>query len=350
MPLDGLSTRTLANLLYYSGGTFLDWGDRARAEELWGQLDEVTSHTRDAQALLFPLVTQIALATMDGHLEDAVEAGERLIARSEELGSPMFGRQFANMSLSSLLHLGRAPEAQETLSQTAEANRLAGVQSTGGIGLPFLALVLAHLGRHDEAKSTLDQAITQRGISIDNHELPTNVHLLLLETVVIIGDRSSASLLASTLAGKAPIHELIPTCVARHLGAAAALLGDREKAKEYYQQALEVCARVRFRPEIALTRLQLAELLLEEAEEIEQGSPHPNPLPKGEGTSSLPPGERGEPSSPSTGEDTGGGDASSNSIRKEAMAHLDFAIGEFQEMKMGPSLERALRHKGLLKA
>ena len=32
------------------------------------------------------------------------------------------------------------------------------------------------------------------------------------------------------------------------------------------------------------------------------------------------------------------------------MAHLDFAIAEFTEMKMQPSLERALRHKGLLSA
>lgn len=37
-------------------------------------------------------------------------------------------------------------------------------------------------------------------------------------------------------------------------------------------------------------------------------------------------------------------------LRREAMEHLDFAITEFQEMKMRPYLERALRHKGLLTA
>jgi hypothetical protein len=36
--------------------------------------------------------------------------------------------------------------------------------------------------------------------------------------------------------------------------------------------------------------------------------------------------------------------------RDAAIEHLDFAIGEFREMKMQPSLERALRHRGLLKA
>jgi hypothetical protein len=60
----------------------------------------------------------------------------------------------------------------------------------------------------------------------------------------------------------------------------------------------------RVRPEIALTRLELAELRLEH---------YPDE-------------------------------------RDAAIEHLDFAIGEFREMKMQPSLERALRHRGLLKA
>ncbi len=32
------------------------------------------------------------------------------------------------------------------------------------------------------------------------------------------------------------------------------------------------------------------------------------------------------------------------------LEHLDFAISEFREMKMQPSLERALRHKEILGA
>jgi hypothetical protein len=36
--------------------------------------------------------------------------------------------------------------------------------------------------------------------------------------------------------------------------------------------------------------------------------------------------------------------------KSEAIEHLDFAIKEFRDMKMQPSLERALRHKEILKA
>ena len=80
-----------------------------------------------------------------------------------------------------------------------------------------------------------------------------------------------------------------------------------------------MCAKIGFRPEIALTRLGMAELLLAEAEDV--GAIHESPPQRTE-----------------------------QDIRREANEHLDFAIGEFRAMKMTPSLQRALRHKEILKA
>lgn len=77
-----------------------------------------------------------------------------------------------------------------------------------------------------------------------------------------------------------------------------------EEARNHYQEAMKVCTEIRFRPELALTRLQLAELLLEHYREE----------------------------------------------RTQAVKYLGFAINEFREMKMQPSLERALRHKEILGA
>ncbi len=93
-------------------------------------------------------------------------------------------------------------------------------------------------------------------------------------------------------------------CTPRHLADAATLLNEAEQARTYYHQAIQLSEKVRFRPELALSRLGLAELLLDH---------YPDE-------------------------------------RAEAVEHLDFAIREFQEMKMQPSLERALRHRELLKA
>jgi tetratricopeptide (TPR) repeat protein len=95
-----------------------------------------------------------------------------------------------------------------------------------------------------------------------------------------------------------------PTCIIRHLGGAAALLGRYDEARKHYIEAIKVCTEMPFRPELALSRLQLAELLLEH---------YPDE-------------------------------------KKEALEHLDFSINEFREMKMQPSLERALRQKTILKA
>ena len=88
------------------------------------------------------------------------------------------------------------------------------------------------------------------------------------------------------------------------IGEAAALLDRYDEAKEHYQEAIRVCANMRFRSELALSRLGLAELLLDQ---------YPDE-------------------------------------KTEALEHLDFAINEFREMKMQPSLERALRRKDILKA
>lgn len=53
------------------------------------------------------------------------------------------------------------------------------------------------------------------------------------------------------------------TIIARHLAATCALNDDYDRARTYAEQALNVAEKVRFRPEAALARLQLAELQLQ---------------------------------------------------------------------------------------
>jgi DNA-binding NarL/FixJ family response regulator len=83
------------------------------------------------------------------------------------------------------------------------------------------------------------------------------------------------------------------------------LAGDRAAARSYYTQALESAGKIRFRPELALTRVSLAELLLQEGDEA---------------------------------------------ARSEALKHLDIAIPELQDMKMQPARERALALKDKFEA
>ncbi|MSQ14325.1 MAG: hypothetical protein EXR50_00460, partial [Dehalococcoidia bacterium] len=304
-PRDGMSARTQGELLFSSVMTYLDWGERGRAEEMLRQLTELSGRTQDPDPSLRVLTIEGQLLKLDGGLEAAVEAGERLVTRADEVGAPVLGRQFRSpLVLRPLLYLGRGEEALSTLPQAA--------QTPGGEEAAFVAvrraLCLAHLGRTEEARSVFRLLVTQLVVGPGEDEMPMHILCELLQTAVLVEDLEMARLLAQRLSKVALILSGPQfTCIARDLGAAAALLGDKEKARAYYQQALEVRAKVRHRPEAALTHLQLAELLLQGA---------------GEQVVS----------------------------RKEAMEHLDFAIGEFTEMKMQPSLERALRHKGFLKA
>jgi len=82
------------------------------------------------------------------------------------------------------------------------------------------------------------------------------------------------------------------------------MLGRPDEGRKYYQDALKVATETGFRPQVALTRLGIAELLLEHYPEE----------------------------------------------KSEALEHLDFIINEFRDMKMQPSLERALKHKEILGA
>ncbi len=166
--------------------------------------------------------------------------------------------------------------------------------------------MLAATDHIEEARTLLQMVMAGQDIADTGQDCQHALLLWLLEAAVLGEDREAAVTLASLLASTASLVSMDAafTSVARQLGAAAELLGKTEEARAYYLQAIEACQKIRFRPEIALTRLQLAELLLEHY-----------------------PGEK-----------------------PEALGHLDFAIAEFREMKMQPALERALKHKGLLKA
>jgi DNA-binding NarL/FixJ family response regulator len=138
-----------------------------------------------------------------------------------------------------------------------------------------------------------------------DEELVTVSLVLLLQAAVVLDEREAAQALAARLACVANLTVAdsdLCTCIARHLGDAAVLLGDRAAARTYYAQALESAGRIRFRPEVALTHLRLAELLLEESD---------------------------------------------NPARSEALEHLDISIPELRDMHMQPALEcaEALRDK-----
>jgi serine/threonine protein kinase len=286
----GARTIDVGTCLGFCAEFFLYRADRETAEKSWRELIELAERTRDVTLKLSPGGIEIKFALFDGRLDDVA-----LIYADQEALSAQLGVQMqlgsAQVNNRSLMLRG---EAQEALAKFAAL-----------IGRPALAVraqCLAHLGRHEDARRLRERF---GDIASDDDQSAGWLLMIWLEVAILGRDGKTAGALADRFErAEALAFDIGGLCVARLLGGAARLTENPAKARTQYQEGIEACTAVGNRPEMALTRLELAELLLES---------YPDE-------------------------------------RAAAIAHLDFAITEFREMKMQPSLERALRHKEVLKA
>jgi hypothetical protein len=239
---------------------------------------------------------------MDGQLQEAARCYDDLLRSCTEMGVPLMAHlSAARLGPRLAGYLGWGRKGLRPYEESAQA---------GGVSLPpvnrISAYFLACEGEKEEVVTMLEEFADHNAAEPEKTKYHFGALVLLLETAVLAQHTRAAEVLLNLLAGAVfkTTGVYNPTCVARHLGGAATLLGRHQEARRHYREAIKVCTGMRFRPELALTRLQLAELLLEHyARE-----------------------------------------------RAKALEHLDFAMSEFRDMKMRPWLERALRHKEILKA
>jgi eukaryotic-like serine/threonine-protein kinase len=291
----------LQNSLRGIASAFLASGKRERVREVLEMLREYDRRIAGANWLLPTLELDSVESLMDGRLHETLEMSERIRIQGEEMGT-LGGviLQVRSGGMRAHIYRGVSPDELERWHPGFwdKEEMWAGARQS---------LVLAHWGQFEKASEILDRDVVGRqGIGTDDDATMTWMDTFFLESSVLSGHRIAAELLYNRLnvPGLCTNGTDVPTCIPRHLGGAAALVGRYDDARRHYQEAIGVCTEMRFRPELALSRLQLAELLLDHY-----------------------PGEK-----------------------KDAQEHLDFAIKEFREMKMQPSLERALRRKEILKA
>ena len=285
MTLSGVET----TLGMTSGATlitdvFLMSGMRDEAEKWHREHELAASRTGHALIIQHARVIQSILTTLDGRLEEAVQISDSIKEMGTELGmSESFAVTASLCGVTPRLLLGKPEEAFE-------------------VAVAHKAPLLAHIGMDGEARELLDNWVVGRpGIGTSEDENGATLDTALLEAANLVRHEKAAELLLNRLSSVADYAIMInrQTCIGRHLGAAAAWLDRPDEARGYYDQAMAVAQKLRFRPEIALIRLQLAELLLD----------------------NFP------------------------SERDLAHEHLHVAIGEFREMKMQSFLERAKRLK-----
>jgi tetratricopeptide (TPR) repeat protein len=297
----GVNLLILSYSLFWMAHAFLEFGQRRRAEKVMAEMKALAERSAQPHLLVLSMLNDATMAIWDGRLEEALAIRRDILTRAEELGILLLAAVFTSFLLPARVHLGNPGRALES---NIRGSKDLPQNLTGDMVVLYC---LAQLGRYDEVAEMLERmVVTRPGVGSPEDETSVWVDIISLEAAVLAGHRQAAELLLHRLAGSSIITngQLLPTCTGRHLGAAAAFLGKNEEARTYYEKAIKDCTEMKFRPELALSRLQLSELLLEH---------YPTE-------------------------------------KKEALEHLDFAIKEFQDMKMQPSLERALRHKDILKA
>jgi tetratricopeptide (TPR) repeat protein len=282
------------------GSFLLQLGERRQGEAIHREeMESPRFAGMPARHYYFPYL-RACYHIMDGQLEEAAKCHDDVLRLGGEMGAAQTAAVIADFfgpRLSGYLGWGR--EGLRRLDEWAQAVGLSVEPHTK-------AYYLVCGGGREEAATILGEAAEHYAAQPEKTRHDFGTLVLLLETAVLAKHTRAAEILLNLLASAAykttGLSNL--TCVARHLGGAAALLGKYEEARLHYQEAIKVCTEMKFRPELALTRLQLAELLLER-------------YPK---------------------------------ERARALEHLNFAISEFRDMKMRPWLEQALRHKEVLKA
>jgi DNA-binding CsgD family transcriptional regulator len=153
----------------------------------------------------------------------------------------------------------------------------------------------------DEARTLVGPFLDVLDFDSSDDQRPVALLVLLLQAAIVVRHQKAALSLRARLAPVAHLAAGMPrsayTCIARQLGDAAALAGERETAHACYIQAMESAGKIHYRPELALTHLRLAELLFEDAD---------------------------------------------GAAQSEALEHLNIAVPELRDMKMQPALKRGL--------
>ncbi|MBE0610234.1 MAG: AAA family ATPase, partial [Dehalococcoidia bacterium] len=259
-----ISTETLGRFGVYEGWMHLDWGDAHRGWEAWQNLRDLERRTHSAFLEPFAVRIDIIGLIIKGCLEEAVEAADRLIARADSVGGEVMGRLWsANVVYRALIYLGRPAEAVERLDAAVRRPGLSGRPDALAVGqLCSLAALSEDPARRDE----LRELLTALDPGPDGESTTTHHLLALLEAALALGDADAVARFALLLApaGALALGFQFLSCPARVLGRADRFLGRPAEARSWFRRAVEVADSIRFRPEMAMARLELAELISQE--------------------------------------------------------------------------------------
>ncbi|UCC17183.1 MAG: AAA family ATPase, partial [Dehalococcoidales bacterium] len=250
-------TENNVNILLNAGFVFYGYGLREKGDAVIQTIKEMAATTGEAHHIAASHLADCTVAFYDGRLEETVEILEHDLAWRREVGLPesQGAGSFAGFfALDYLYGINNSPDTPLRKAVLEQVNTPVWRR------FPFLAV---RLGQVEEANRRLDRMIESRPhITSTDDMTPVNLDIFTLESAVLVGHRLAIELLlrrfTNTTLAAASIFG-----ISRLLGAGAAFLEKYEEAREHYKEAIRFCTEIRFRPELALSRLGLAELLLD---------------------------------------------------------------------------------------
>jgi hypothetical protein len=195
-----VSGQTLGQALWYGGLVRLAQGQRAQAEGLWRQLEELAERTRVVTVDIHVAMRDAILAIVDGRLDSAVTLSGRFVELGEASGVPVRGRQ-ARLStlIAPALYLGRADLWLTAFDEHASLVPT-GLHAPMSINLTAArAMCSAQLGRIEEARALVGPLLDEVAWASADVETPTQVIVRLLQAAVALEHRAAAKTLAARL-------------------------------------------------------------------------------------------------------------------------------------------------------
>jgi hypothetical protein len=287
-PYLGVNIRAACYTIGYAANVFLGWAHYEKMKNALSVIRQIEEQSNQIHIKIGLINFEIVLRILDGDLLQAVEDCHKLA----ELAEKESVVNFVDVSMVSLL-----PRALAYLGMNSDVLRMAR-QRLLDSEMNSKILSLLNNNQIKKALELIDGLIDlrmQRGSNRD--ETAGWRDVFLLERCIALKHTKAIQFLYDRLKDCRHVTTACwaITCTALHLGRAAEILGHLDKARNHYENALQVATEIRYRPEIAITRYEISRLLLENYPEE----------------------------------------------KKEALAHLDFALQEFNAMKMTPFIQRA---------
>ena len=234
-------------------------GQREQAEGVLTYIKDLTTHTGRIQSTVTLMTMDATMSYMDGKLEETVAILERILTDTQYADYREAASQHTMwIGLRPLLYLGFDAYAESVLGKTI----LKILNSTSHVRPPLLE---AFLGNYSKVNEMIDRMLLSRkNITSTDDKTQVWFDIAYLEAAVMAGHRPAVEKLLGRLSGNtlSIVVFFWPTSITRQLGVAAAFLERYNEARIYFRQSLKVCIETGFLSELALTRLQLAELLL----------------------------------------------------------------------------------------